>query len=375
MSAPRVWAIRARELFTPAERIENCVVLIDGERIAAVGADVKVPAGARVIEAEIAAPGFVDLQVNGAFGVDFTATPERAGEVARRLPATGVTSFLPTIISQPRERYPRALEALRSISTAPGAARSLGVHLEGPFLAVAGAHEAAALTDLRRDDLAWLTAGGVALLSFSPERCSDHSLLNHLVLNGVRLAIAHTRADAAAVEAAIDAGARLGTHVFNAMAFHHRAPGPAGALLADDRCAVSLIADGIHVDRRVVKLVARLKPPPKTVLVTDAMAAMGLPAGRFTLAGREVTSDGLSARLADGTLAGSVLTMDAAVRSFRAFSGCPTADALTAATLAPALAIGRDGELGRLAAGMRADVVLLDEALRVQQTICGGALP
>ena len=190
-----------------------------------------------------------------------------------------------------------------------------------------------------------------------------------LVSRGIRVAIGHPAATFEQTQAALAAGASLATHLFNAMPpLYHRAPGAAAAALLATECAVALIADGVHLHPAMVQLIARLKPPSSIILVTDAIAAMGLPAGSSTLAGRELIVDATSARLADGTLAGSVLAMDMAVRNYRDFTGCGIAQALTAATQAPARALGLS-DRGRIAPGCRAELVLLDSQLRVQSTL------
>ena len=373
------------ELLVGGASIANGVVLIEGELVVAVGpaAEVPIPAGAERIGAAFVAPGYVELQLNGAFGHDLHGDPSSAAEVARLLPSTGVTSFLPTLISSSREELDPKLSTLRSIRGAPGAAHLLGVHLEGPYLSPkrVGAHDASALqlpnrnsstTDFIEAEAAWMVAAGVRLVTLAPELAGALDLARALIARGVRVSAGHTDATVEQAQAAIAAGVKLCTHLFNAMPpLHHRAPGAAGAYLSDDGAAVGLIADGVHVHPAVVAIARRCKPAGKVVLVTDAMAAAGMPPGTSLLAGREVLVDETSARLADGTLAGSTLTMDAAVRNYRSFTNCTPAEAVAAATLAPALALG-DPRLGRLFAGGPADAILLDRDLRVQAAFTSG---
>ena len=381
------------EVLTGRASIPDGVVLIDGEQVVAIGsaAEVSIPPGADRALAAYVAPGYVELQLNGAFGHDFHADPASAAKVAALLPATGVTSFLPTLISSSRAALEPKLAALRSIRTAPGAARSLGVHLEGPWLSPrrVGAHDPGALELPPRsaDSISnaveidkpvgacadWLVAAGVRLVTLAPELSGALDLARALIDRGVVVSAGHTDATVEQAQAAIAAGIHLCTHLFNAMpALHHRAPGAAGAYLAAAGPAVGLIADGVHVHPAMVEVVRRCKAVGKVVLVTDAMAAAGMPAGRSMLAGREVIVDHTSARLPDGTLAGSTLTLDAAVRNYRKFTNCDAAEAVAAATLAPALALG-DARLGRLFVGGPADALLLDRDLFVQAAFIAGA--
>ncbi len=365
-------------VFTPLEEIEDGAVLIDGARIAAVGTarELGTPAGASVRFAKVIAPGFIDLQINGAFGRDFALEPRSVHEVAARLPSTGVTAFLPTLVSLPRQAYPPLLRAFAEAPPpAPLAALPLGVHLEGPFLSPrrAGAHEASSLALPRAGDAGWILASGlVRLVTLAPELPGALSLARELAAAGVLVAAGHTDATYEETRAALGAGVRLATHLFNAMPpLHHRQPGAAGALLESPECAVALIADGVHLHPAVVALAHRLKPG-LVALVTDAIAAAGLPPGASTLAGQRLLIDGSSARLADGTLAGSVSTMDQVVRNYRSFTNCSIGCALAAASLVPARLLGIDHQRGRIAPGLCADLVLLDEELRVESTLVAG---
>jgi len=191
---------------------------------------------------------------------------------------------------------------------------------------------------------------------------------------GLILCAGHTGADYATARAALAAGIRGVTHLFNAMSpLHHRAPGVVGAALADERVTVMLIADGVHVHPAALNVALRAKGPERVVLVTDAIAAAGAPAGRFALAGVEVISDGKSAHLADGTLAGSTLTMDHAVRMMAGVAGARLEDALAMASTVPASTIGL-ADAGRIAVGQTADLTLWSAALEVTATVVGGAL-
>ncbi len=330
-------------------------------------------------ETQIIAPGFIDLQVNGAFGVDLTAEPEKVYHLASALLPTGVTAYLPTIISSPLDVYRRAFEALSPLSLfgrSGRQARVLGLHLEGPYLSPArrGAHNPDYLR-ARADPLAdGLLAPGVKLMTLAPELENSLEAIRTLRARGIVASLGHTAATLAQAGAALDAGATWGTHLFNAMnPLHQREPGAVGALLADERATVGVIADGVHVHPSIFQWLVKAKGADRITLVTDAMAAAGLGPGDYVLGDRRVTVDETSARLADGTLAGSILTMDQAVRNLVAWGACSTAEALSMASATPARLLGLR-ELGRIEPGCAADLVVLDDRLRVKYTIVHGEL-
>jgi len=325
----------------------------------------------------LAVPGFVDLQCNGALGIDLASEPERLWELAEALPRWGVTAWLPTIVTSPPEVVARALATLAAGPPSGWlGAVPIGLHLEGPFLSPArrGAHAAALLRAPTIDAVAgWSRAAGVAVVTLAPELDGASSVAAALVERGVVVSLGHSAATAEQARAAIDGGASWVTHLFNAMApLHHRAPGLAGVALTDPRVHVGLIADGIHVDPAVVDLTLRAAGP-RLVLVTDAVAALGMPSGPQRLGGAEVVVGPDGVRLADGTLAGSNLAMDQAVRNLVSFTGCAPEVACAAAAAAPAHLLG-DRRRGALSAGARADVALLTPRLDVVATIVGGVV-
>ncbi|HXI60931.1 MAG TPA: N-acetylglucosamine-6-phosphate deacetylase, partial [Polyangia bacterium] len=266
-----------------------------------------------VLTANIVSPGLIDLQVNGGFGFEVGDDAGAMRALAAALPATGVTAFLPTLVTREPEAYRRARRAFAAARGATGA-RMLGLHLEGPFITQsrAGAHRRDLILEVGHhltDEL--LDGDDVRLVTLAPERPGALELIANLRARGVVVSLGHTDATFDQFIAGIDAGATMTTHLFNGMSlFHHRAPGAVGATLTDERVVAGIIADGVHAHFAALNLALRAKGPDRLVLVTDAVAAAGCGAGTFSLAGEAVVSDGAAARLADGTLAGSTLTMD-----------------------------------------------------------------
>jgi N-acetylglucosamine-6-phosphate deacetylase len=354
-----------RAALVGGELVPGDVEVADGE-IAGYGLS---PAGA----GGIAAPGFVDLQVNGFAGVDFLDADrggyERASEA---LLETGVTSFLPTFITSPEERV---LSALQEVPAAPaGGARVLGVHLEGPFLSPVrlGAHPPSARRDPDLMLARRLIEGGpVVLMTVAPELPGALELIALLREHGIVVSCGHTDATAPEAHAAFDAGATLTTHLFNAMRpLGHRDPGVVGAALSRPDVVAQLIVDGVHLAPEVVQLVWRAAAG-RVGLVTDAIAAAGIGDGTYMLGEVEVdVRDGVARRASDGVLAGSVLTMIEAVRNVHAL-GAPLEQALTAASAVPARVLGSE-RVGRIERGVPADVVVLDDALEVVRVVVGG---
>jgi N-acetylglucosamine-6-phosphate deacetylase len=370
-------------IYTPIQRIERSAVLVDGGRIAAVGPaeHVPCPPDAQVIDADglLLTPGFIDLQFNGGFGQDFTADPTTIWAVAAQLPQHGVTAFLPTIITSPLEKSVLGRRVV--VEGRPDGYRGaapLGMHIEGPFLnpAKKGAHNPSYLRlpglDAVRD---WSPADGVRLVTLAPELPGALPVIEALSSRGVLVSAGHAMASYEQAVAGFDAGIRYGTHLFNAMpSLLHRDPGLPGALLTDERVIVGLIADGIHTHPAMVKLVWQALGPQRLNLVTDAMAALGMPPGQHLLGDYVVDVDGFTCRLADGTLAGSILSMDQALRNLIAFTGCALEEAMQTMTTTAARAIGLEHERGQVAPGFVADLVLLSPDLHVRGTIVDGEL-
>jgi N-acetylglucosamine-6-phosphate deacetylase len=343
-----------------------------GETYGDVPPDVVLPSGVLV-------PGLIDLQINGCFGVDFVAAdPAGWAEVSARLPETGVTSFVPTFITAP---VPDLVAGLRRTAALPadlGGARVLGVHVEGPFLAPDrhGAHDPALLRDPTPEAVEALIEAAPGLLrmhTLAPERPGALAAIRRLVDAGVLVSVGHSDATAEQTEAAADAGARLVTHLFNAMRpLHHREPGVVGQGLADPRLTCGLIADLHHVAAPICRL-AFAAAPGRIVLVTDAVAAAGMPPGTYDLGGQQVSVDPLGLpRRSDGTIAGSGLRLDAAIANVVA-AGVDLRSAVDAASRLPADILGRP-DLGRIEAGGTADLVWLGDDLSARATWLAGRL-
>jgi N-acetylglucosamine-6-phosphate deacetylase len=352
-------------------------VVVEGARIAAVLDDPRdgdLPE--QVLEAAIVAPGYIDLQVNGAFGVEVDDVPEHYRLIAFRLLETGVTTWLPTVISSPPEHYPRVLRAFGAVTARRGA-DPLGFHLEGPYLSPekAGAHPKEIIAGAP-DSLLTIFAGNAAvrLVTLAPERPGAANRIRTLRQAGVVVSLGHTNATYEAFLKGIEAGATMTTHLYSAMSgLHHREPGAVGAALLDGRVVAGLIADGVHAHPAAVDLAWRLKGPEGIALVTDMMAGAGMPPGEYPLGGRPVRCDGVSAKYPNGTLAGSLLTMDLAVRNMVAWGIAPEGEAIRMATETPAAVLGLD-DRGTLEAGRYADLVLLSDRLGVEATIVRGGV-
>ncbi len=322
-----------------------------------------------------AVPGFIDLQINGAFGHDFTSDPSTIWEVGEQLPIHGVTAFLPTIITS---RPEVVVEAKAVVAKGPPAgyrgAAALGLHCEGPMISDTkrGAHPTSLLTSATDAVLkAWGGVDGITMVTIAPELDGAERIIRTLADRGVVVSLGHSDCSAEVALRALHAGALCGTHLYNAMSgLDHRHPGLAAALLLHPDAVASIIVDGVHVDPLMVKLAYRVLGP-RLLLVTDAMAAAWYGEGTFDLGSTVVTVDGGKAVTAEGVLAGSVLTMDEAVRNLSTVTGCSIPAAASHATSTPARLIGASRRQ-TLRPGSVGDVVLLDEAGYVAATVVAG---
>jgi N-acetylglucosamine-6-phosphate deacetylase len=367
------------QIVTDYEVWPHGTVLLDEGSISDVSKDDSLLAEADEVhdhEGSLILPGFVDLQVNGAFGIDVATESARLPELSEALLSTGTTSYLPTVISSPEGLY---AEALPEIGTLTGSgAEVLGVHLEGPFISLQkrGAHAATHVLMPDAELLAHLLdLGPVRMITLAPELEGADKLTSLAANRGVVVSAGHS--DIAFEEAydALDGQVASVTHLFNGMsAMHHREPGLPGAAFAHPRAVCGLIADGLHVHPEMVGLAFRMLGPDRLCLVTDAIAATGMEDGEYRLATRTVYTDGGVPRLGSGSIAGSVLTMREAFMNILAFTGCTVAEAARMTSTSPAKLIGEGRRKGRLVPGFDADVTVLTPDLSVERVWRGGKL-
>ncbi|KPJ50580.1 MAG: hypothetical protein AMJ38_01610 [Dehalococcoidia bacterium DG_22] len=375
--------VNARVL-TPDEEIPHATVILEGGCIAAVGQGLPPPAGAQIMDLEglTLAPGFIDVHVHGGGGFSLmTEDREEIRSYACWVVSKGVTACLITLAAARRAQMERWLAVAASVGEGvPAGAWPLGVHLEGPFINPArkGAIPA---EGLRPPDVSEFLAhvrtaqGRLKLIALAPELAGARELIAAARDHDVVVSIGHSDATYEQALEAISLGVAHATHCFNAMRpFHHRDPGCLGAIFASPQVAAELIADGVHVHPGAMALLLRAKGPQRTILVTDGVAPAGLGPGTYSLFGRQVEVKGGVATLADGTLAGSVSTMDRMVRNLVRLDLASLQEALRMASLNPAAALGLEGGKGRIAPGFDADLVALDEGLEVAMTFVGGEL-
>jgi N-acetylglucosamine-6-phosphate deacetylase len=396
-------AFTAARLLTPTAADDHPMLLVEEGRILDLS-----PRGSRQLPANTAlldfgesviAPGYVDLHIHGSAGHDvMDDSADALPAIENFLARHGVTTYFPTTVTAPMDTTLRALDRLANAiekrednsrernnknnnKDAGGRALPLGIHLEGPFISHArrGVHppENLLAPTLALFDQFWQAARGrISIMTIAPELQRAPEVIAEAAQRGVCVSLGHSDADLAATRRGIAAGARHATHTFNAMrplghnAMNHRDPGILAAVLTDSRLSADLIADGIHLDPSIVKLVANSKGPDQTVLITDAISATGMPDGRYRLGSFQVElRDGKCTT--NGTLAGSVLTLDRAVRNLADFAEWDMPQAVAAATRNPAR-VARIANKGSLAAGADADFVVLSPEGEVLRTFIGG---
>ena len=324
-------------------------------------------------------PGLIDIHVHGGMGSDtMDASPAALKTMGAFFAAHGVTSYLATTITASAEAIQAAIGNIEKCLSRKAGAQLLGVHLEGPYLNAK--YKGAQSEDhLRTPDPheygEWIAAGCVRLITLAPELEGTLELIQAGKARGIEFAIGHSAADYETVLRAVEKGLRQATHTFNGMpALHHRRPGPVGATLRDERIYAQIIVDGTHLHPAIVDLVVRAKGIDRTILITDAMRATGLGDGEYDLGGQSIAVKDGVARAPNGSLAGSTLTLDRALRNTIDFTGLPLSSVLPMATAVPAQAIGLEGVKGSLVPGADADISLFDATLEVQKTIVAGEL-
>lgn len=359
--------------------IENKVLVFD-ERIIAIQDDISEFSNLDVIDAKggYISPGFIEIHMHGAFGYDvMDGTTEALDKISKGLAKSGVTGFLPTTITMEWEKIERALENIKEYSNTNGSgARALGAHLEGPFLNPArkGAHNEKYII---KPDFEKIKdyIDVIKLITIAPEMdCNLDFIKMASCYKHISLSMGHSDATYEKAMDAIKAGIKSTTHLFNAMSpLNHRNPGVVGAALDSD-VYCELIADNIHIHPAAYKIAAAVKGSDKMILVTDSIRASCMKEGVYDLGGQSVIVQDGFARLSNGTLAGSVLRMNEAVRNFKENTGLSLPEVVRMASLNPAALIGLDNEMGSIEIGKRADLVIFDDNVDVLATIIGGEL-
>jgi N-acetylglucosamine-6-phosphate deacetylase len=397
-SARALQILVAGKLYTPEEIAGPVAVVLEGKKIRDIWRDTDGAAarhriieqcpGSSVAVIDLAtcclAPGYIDLHIHGFQGHDVTTgSQEDIAAIARQLPQTGVTAFIPTIATidqaETSMQVQRAADIVQNqLHTL--AAEMLGLRLEGPFISRAkkGAQYEPGIRKpdpIEMEELASAGLGKIRIVDFAPEEDETGQFLATLVRLGIVASIGHTAASYEQAMRAIDEGALHSTHLYNAMsALEHRSPGVAGAVLTDSRVTTEIIADGIHIHPAMLKLAVEARGPYDVALVTDAIAPAGLPDGDYEFVGRKVIVRKGAVRLASGSLAGSTLTLDRAVRNMVKLVGLSWSDAIRMATSTPARIIGVADHKGRVVPGADADLVALDNQGFVQRTWTCGSL-
>ena len=368
--------------------LQNGYILIENSRISEIGPMENCPLHADKIltlqEGQLVLPGFIDIHIHGAGGADAMDGKEEALRImVEELPKEGTTSFLATTMTQDPATITKALQTIKSFrknGNLAGESELLGIHLEGPFISPskAGAqpidHIIAPQLDLFTE---WNEASGnaIKLVTLAPEQPGAKEVIEYLRNSNILCSIGHTNASYQQATEAIKLGASHATHLFNQMTgLHHRDVGAAGAALLNDQVYMEIIADGIHVSPEMIKLALRVKGVDKTILITDAMRAKGMAEGRYELGGQEVIVKGKEARLNDGTLAGSILKMNDAIKKVCQFTDCTLQQAIQMASVNPAKQLNIFERKGSIAIGKDADLVIMNSNLDVFTTICRGII-
>lgn len=385
MDAYRILFQNAR-IFTPVDAWQPGWLVTENRRILHMGPGQppSFPEGyiTRLVEASglLLLPGFIDLHVHGAMGYDvMEACPDELRQMAAFFARHGVTGFLATTWTATRPEINQVLETIKKVlGPVGGGANVLGAHLEGPYLnpSRSGAQDPAQIRRVCREEaLEWLGTGIVRLVALAPEFQENLWLVEECVRRGITVAAGHTTADFATMQQSVSLGLRQVTHCFNAMdGLNHRHPGTVGAAMIFPELVCELIADNIHVAPEVQKILVQVKGPSRVILVTDAIRGTGLPDGDYTQAGRQISIRQGAVRLADGTLAGSTLTMDRALANIQQSTGLPLNETWPMSSLNPARAIGLSAAKGSLETGKDADLVLIAPDYIVHLTVVEGRI-
>ncbi len=377
-------ALTKAAVLTPFNLIEEATILIDGKRIVAVGHidSVEIPSGFREVSLEglFIAPGFIDQHLHGGGGAEIASgTTESLIETAKFHAAHGTTSFLATIISDSREKLEKMAKSYAALEEMDyKGAQCLGIHLEGPYISdnYPGIHSG---THLRLPSvgevstLQRLSNGGIKIVTMAPELPGALDVAETLANEGIISEIGHSAADFNQTLEAVSAGFKGVTHCFNQMTpFHHREPGIIGAALTRPELCVELIADGVHLHKATIDIVYRAKGSEGIILVSDAMAPAGLLDGYFHTSVGDLTSAMNVLRNEAGQLAGSVITLDKAIKNIIQYTDCTLSEAFRMATYNPARFLGINKRKGSLYPGKDADLVIMTNDLEVISTMVNG---
>lgn len=373
------WTLQNARL-VDASGEQQGAITCDSAQIETIGAAVS----GQIIDASgmIVTPGFVDVHTHGGGGFNLhTTNPQEIESYARWAPSTGTTSFLMGVVGVPHALPEAQLAAaVQAIEHPSPGAEPLGIHLEGPYMSVErrGAHDPSWLrvpNSEETEQLLKLTRGHLRLITLAPELTNADAMIRRLVEAGVTVSIGHTDATYEQARAAIPLGITHATHCFNAMRpLLHRDPGPLGAIVEAEQVRGELIADGVHVHPAALRVMIRALGPERTIIVTDALSCAGVSDATFEFGGQPARVSGGVARLQDGTITGSVLTVDQALRNLVQLVGVSLPEAVGMLTLNPATSAGAANRKGRLQPGYDADLLIFDGVLQLQATICRGRL-
>ncbi|MYL33934.1 N-acetylglucosamine-6-phosphate deacetylase [Pontibacillus yanchengensis] len=369
-------------IYTEQGKRENGSIFIDNGKIASLNRNratgehqvIELPESYKII------PGFIDLHIHGAGGADMMdATPEALATISKRLAERGTTSFLATTMTQADENIEAALKNARTcIDHQTTGSEILGVHLEGPFISP-GRAGAQPSEHIRKGSVdmfqRWQEAAGnhIRLVTLAPEEDNDYALTSYLKETGVVASIGHSDATYEQVNEAVEKGITHATHLFNQMrGLHHREPGVVGATMLNKAIRAELITDGFHVSPAMIQLTYQQLGRERLMLITDAMRAQCMPEGKYDLGGQDVFVEGAMAKLSDGTLAGSILTLDQALKNTMIYTGCSLEDVIQMASYNPAKELGIQNKKGSIGVGKDADLVVLDDNNEVYMTLCKG---
>ena len=377
--------ITAARLIAPEREIANPIVTVEDGVITRIAsrAEAEVPFGHHVdFDGCTLAPAFFDVHIHGSAGHDvMEATPAAFTAIGHFLGRRGVGAYLPTTVTAPLDATLRSLAGMaKFMGSVKYGARPLGIHIEGPFLSPhkKGAHPANLLLtpSVELFDRMWQAAEGkIRLMTIAPELPGAEEVIAHATSLGVRVSMGHSDADSDAAKRGVEAGAVSATHTYNAMrSFDHRNPGLLGEVLANDHLFAELICDGLHVAPNAVRIYWKAKGAERAILITDAMAAAGMPDGNYKLGELDVRVKNGVCIIGENTLAGSTLTLDRAVKNFAAFTGAAIADVSRLASQNPARMTGFASEVGSLAVGRAADITVLSSENEVVDTILRGEM-